>query len=112
MRIILDANDMPQQSRGASPLRGSALSISGPLWVRDIPCPHCGGVIDTPLPRQRTAIANTHNPNKHRSGARVPLCRVVVVPDPIGEAHQVHRVPDGVDRETVMQRVLETLRAA
>lgn len=82
------------------------------LVISGIPCPHCGGMIDTPMARDRTAIANTHNPNKHRPGHRVPLCRVIVVPDPAGNAHQVHRVPDGVEPKTVMQRVLETLRAA
>lgn len=58
-----------------------------------------------PFALLRVAVTDSHGGH--------PRCRVVVVPDPTGKAHVVHRVADGVEFETVMQRVLETIvRAA
>jgi hypothetical protein len=51
-----------------------------------------------PFARLRVAVTDSHGG-----------CRVIVVPDPEGRAHQVYLVPDGVEMETVLQRVLETI---
>jgi hypothetical protein len=61
-----------------------------------------------PFHRVRVAISNTHVRIRDPHG---PRCRVVVVPDPRGEQHQVHLVRDGERFEDVMQRVVQQLVA-
>lgn len=84
--------------------------FSGPpkkLWC-NIRCPYCGAVMPQPFARLRVAVSAPHNNPSNPHGTR---CRVIVVPDPVGENHQVTKVPHGVEAYTVMQRVLESLAA-
>lgn len=63
-------------------------------------------MIPQPFARLRVAVANTHARADDPHGAR---CRVIVVAALEGSKHDVHRVPDGIAMETMMQRVLETI---
>lgn len=81
------------------------------LVVTNVPCPFCGTVIPKVFARVRAPVSNSHRSERDPHG-RLGQCRVIVVIDPEGSAHQVHRVPDGVTETTMMQRIMETMRAA
>jgi len=99
-------SQMDDITRGASPHRGGASSLSGALWCR-VQCSHCGTWIPKPFARLRVAVADTHVRADNPHG---PRCRVIVVPALVeGGKHEVHRVPDGSAIETMMQRVLEEI---
>lgn len=95
-------------TRGASP-QGEAPSLSGTLWTY-IQCPHCRTWMGSPFARMRVPVTNTHRTVADPHGRR---CRVIVVPDPAGTAHEVHLVPAGERYEDAMQRILmELLRTS
>lgn len=72
------------------------------LWVY-VHCPHCNRMMQRPFARLRVAVTDSH-------GARYgQACRVVVVPDPVGDDHQVHLVPEQMSFEEMMQQVLMKL---
>lgn len=78
------------------------------LVITGVVCPFCGQTIQKVFARMRTPVANSHRVDA--SGSK--NCRVVVVIDPKGDQHQVHRVPDGITDRTVMQRLMETIMRA
>lgn len=61
-----------------------------------------------PFARIRVPVTNTHPKGTDPHGKR---CRVVVLPDPDGDHHEVHRVADGQRFEDVMQTLLEDMAA-
>lgn len=87
----------------------------GPLsLVVFIGCPHCGNRIETPFARGhgRVPVANTHPNPTHKRRHHGDRCRVVVVIDPHGESHEIHKIREGETREAAMQRVALLLRPA
>jgi hypothetical protein len=81
------------------------------LVVTDVRCPFCGTVIPKVFARLRAPVANSHRTDRDPHGSH-GQCRVIVVIDPEGSDHKVHRVPEGVTEIAVMQQIMETMRAA
>lgn len=77
--------------------------------VTRVRCPYCHSWIPQPFARGRVAVANTHVRVADPHG---PRCRVIVVTATQGEQHEVHRVPEGVTLETVMERISESIARA
>lgn len=77
------------------------------LVVTDVRCSLCGAVIPKVFARIAVPVANAHR--RPCDTTHSSMCRVIVVIDPNGKNHQVHRVPDGVEDRVVMQRVMETI---
>lgn len=87
---------------------GPSGSTEGFSLIPKIRCPYCGWLIEGPFYRAKIPVAKTHSPAGKPHAAR---CRVIVVPDPVGERHEVHKVHDGESKEQAMERVGRQLAA-
>lgn len=94
---------MSNAQTGPSGSNGGAFSL-----VVKIRCPHCGTPIPQPFYRARTPVVNTHFKNSDPHG---PRCRIVVVCDPYGEKHEVHRLREGETKDEALERIGRLLAA-
>ena len=81
------------------------------LVVDNVRCNFCGTIIPKVFARAAVPVTNSHRPASDPH-THTNYCRVIVVIDPLGNDHQIHRVPEGVSERTVLQRLMEAMRAA
>lgn len=87
---------------------GPSASTGGLSLFAKVRCPHCGTQIPRPFYRAPFPVVNTHWKSRDPHG---PRCRVVVVADPTGERHAVHRMTDGETDEHALERIGRQLAA-
>lgn len=66
------------------------------------PCPVCEKRIRAPFSRTSGPVPYLH----HNSHSSKPACRLIVTPDPIGEAHSVVVVPPDTSIESALEEAL------
>lgn len=72
-------------------------------WIY-LDCPVCRRRLDGPFSRFSGPIPYLH----YRRGANHTgrACRLLIIPDPIGNAHEVREVPQGMTLEDALDRAL------